>query len=199
LWISSSPGEALQTPQQILKQYWGYNSFRPLQEEIVGSILDNNDTLALLPTGGGKSLCYQLPATVMHGTAVVISPLISLMKDQVDAAVENGISAAFINSSINAEEVSGVYRQLQYNKLKLLYIAPERFAMSHFLERLKNSAISFFAIDEAHCISSWGHDFRPEYLQLARLKHLFPAVPVNCGKCRRSNRHSSGGRNMSCS
>ncbi len=123
-------------------------------------------------------MCYQLPATVMHGTAVVISPLISLMKDQVDAAVENGISAAFINSSISAEEVSGVYRLLQYNKLKLLYIAPERFAMRHFLERLKTYAISFFAIDEAHCISEWGHDFRPDYMGLSLIPEMFPDVPV---------------------
>ena len=161
-----------------LKTVFGFQAFRPNQESIISNILDGRDVFAVMPTGGGKSLCYQLPATVMHGTAVVISPLISLMKDQVDAAVENGISAAFINSSMNAEEVSGVYRLLQYNKLKLLYIAPERFAMRHFIERLKTSAVSFFAIDEAHCISEWGHDFRPDYLSLSLIPEMFPEVAI---------------------
>jgi ATP-dependent DNA helicase RecQ len=161
-----------------LKTVFGFQAFRPNQESIIRNILDGRDVFAVMPTGGGKSLCYQLPATLMHGTAVVISPLISLMKDQVDAAVENGISAAFMNSSMNAEEVSGVYRLLQYNKLKLLYIAPERFAMRHFLERLKTSSVSFFAIDEAHCISEWGHDFRPDYMGLSLIPEMFPDAPV---------------------
>src|SRR5208337_2144780 len=161
-----------------LKTVFGFQAFRPNQESIIRSILDSRDVFAVMPTGGGKSLCYQLPATVMHGTAVVISPLISLMKDQVDAAVENGISAAFMNSSMTADEVADVYRLLQYNKLKLLYIAPERFAMPHFLERLKSSTISFFAIDEAHCISEWGHDFRPDYMGLSLIPEMFPDAPV---------------------
>ncbi len=161
-----------------LKNIFGFQTFRPNQEAIIRSILDNRDVFAVMPTGGGKSLCYQLPATLMRGTAVIISPLISLMKDQVDAAVENGIEAAFINSSMNADEVSDVYRRLQYNKISLLYIAPERFAMPHFIERLKNTDISLFAIDEAHCVSEWGHDFRPDYLGLSMISEIFPHVPV---------------------
>jgi len=161
-----------------LKTVFGFQAFRPNQESIIRNILDGQDVFAVMPTGGGKSLCYQLPAILMRGTVVVLSPLISLMKDQVDAAVENGIQAAFMNSSMNPDEVFDVYRRLKYNKIKLLYIAPERFAMPHFLERLKTAAISLFAIDEAHCISEWGHDFRPDYLGLSRIPEMFPDVPV---------------------
>jgi len=162
----------------ILKTVFGFQAFRPDQEPIIRNILNGRDVFAVMPTGGGKSLCYQLPAMLMHGTVVVLSPLISLMKDQVDAAGENGIQAAFMNSSMNADEVSDVYRRLKYNKIKLLYIAPERFAMPHFLERLKTASISLFAIDEAHCISEWGHDFRPDYLGLSLITEMFPQVPV---------------------
>lgn len=161
-----------------LKTVFGFQTFRPNQESIIRNILDGRDIFAVMPTGGGKSLCYQLPANLMRGTAVIISPLISLMKDQVDSAVENGISAAFMNSSMKAGEVSDVYHKLQSGKLNLLYIAPERFAMRHFLERLKTSSISLFAIDEAHCISEWGHDFRPDYLSLSLIPEMFPDVPV---------------------
>jgi len=161
-----------------LNAVFGFQSFRPNQESIVKAVLRGADVFAVMPTGGGKSLCYQLPAAMMQGTAVIISPLISLMKDQVDAAVENGISAAFMNSSMNAEEVSSVYRMLSAGRIKLLYIAPERFAMPHFLERLKPLAISLFAIDEAHCVSEWGHDFRPDYLSLSLIPRTFPDVPV---------------------
>lgn len=171
---NSSESSILKT----LKTVFGFQAFRPNQEFIIRNILEGRDVFAVMPTGGGKSLCYQLPATLMHGTAIVISPLISLMKDQVDAAVENGIDAAFMNSSMSADEVSDVYRMLQYNKIKLLYIAPERFAMPHFLERLKITAITLFAIDEAHCISEWGHDFRPDYLGLSLIPRMFPDVPV---------------------
>ena len=161
-----------------LNAVFGFQSFRPNQESIVRAVLRGADVFAVMPTGGGKSLCYQLPAAMMQGTAVIISPLISLMKDQVDAAVENGISAAFMNSSMNAEEMSSVYRMLSAGRIKLLYIAPERFAMPHFLERLKPLAISLFAIDEAHCVSEWGHDFRPDYLSLSLIPRMFPEVPV---------------------
>jgi len=162
----------------VLNTVFGFQTFRQNQEPIISNILNGRDVFAVMPTGGGKSLCYQLPGMLRRGTAVVISPLISLMKDQVDAAAENGIQAAFMNSSMNADEVSEVYRRLKYNKIKLLYIAPERFAMPHFLERLKTSDISLFAIDEAHCISEWGHDFRPDYLGLSLIPEIFPGVPV---------------------
>jgi ATP-dependent DNA helicase RecQ len=171
-------GQNPHTLPETLRTVFGFESFRPNQEDIITNILNGRDVFAVMPTGGGKSLCYQLPAKMMEGTVVVISPLISLMKDQVDAALENGISAAFMNSSMNADEVSDVYRMLKYKKIKLLYIAPERFAMSHFLETLKTSPISLFAIDEAHCISEWGHDFRPDYLSLSLIPKEFPAVPV---------------------
>ena len=161
-----------------LKTVFGFQSFRPNQENIIESILDKRDVFAVMPTGGGKSLCYQLPAIMMTGTTIVISPLISLMKDQVDAALENGIPAAFMNSSLSSEEISGVYQRMKYNKIKLLYIAPERFAMQHFLETLKNLPVSFFAIDEAHCVSEWGHDFRPDYLALSVIPKMFPGAPV---------------------
>ena len=161
-----------------LRKVFGFQQFRPNQESIISSILNKKDVFAVMPTGGGKSLCYQLPAKVMDGTTVVISPLISLMKDQVDAALENGISAAFINSSLSSEETSSVFRSLRTNSLDLLYIAPERFAMSGFLETLKTISISFFAVDEAHCISEWGHDFRPDYLSLSQIAKTFPEIPV---------------------
>jgi ATP-dependent DNA helicase RecQ len=161
-----------------LKTVFGFRTFRPNQEDIIRSVLAGRDVFAVMPTGGGKSLCYQLPAMVMPGAAVVISPLISLMKDQVDAAVENGIPAAFMNSSMSPHEISDVYRMLRYNKIKLLYIAPERFVMPHFLERLKIVSISLFAIDEAHCISEWGHDFRPDYLSLSLIPEMFPDSPI---------------------
>ena len=131
-----------------------------------------------MPTGGGKSLCYQLPAKMMQGTAVVISPLISLMKDQVDSARGNGIAAAYMNSSLSHQEVSDLYQMLKEGKIELLYIAPERFAMPAFLEALKEVPISLFAIDEAHCISEWGHDFRPDYLSLSIISKTFPDAPI---------------------
>jgi ATP-dependent DNA helicase RecQ len=163
---------------ETLRTVFGFQTFRPNQESIVENILHGRDVFAVMPTGGGKSLCYQLPAKMMEGTAVVISPLISLMKDQVDAAVETGIPAAFMNSSMTAQGMSDVYRALKRNKVKLLYIAPERFAMPHFLETLKTFPVSLFAIDEAHCISEWGHDFRPDYLSLSLIPREFPDVPV---------------------
>jgi ATP-dependent DNA helicase RecQ len=166
------------TIHEVLKTVFGFDAFRPNQEFIIRSILNRQDVFAVMPTGGGKSLCFQLPALMMQGTAVIISPLISLMKDQVDAALENGIPAAFMNSSLGADEVSDVYRQLKYGKIKLLYIAPERFAMQHFLETLKNTNVSLFAIDEAHCISEWGHDFRPDYLSLSGIPKIFPDIPI---------------------
>ncbi len=162
-----------------LKKVFGFQTFRPNQETIIKNILERKDIFAVMPTGGGKSLCYQLPAKMMNGTTIVISPLISLMKDQVDAALENGISAAFLNSSQSTQEMSSVYQQLKNHTLDLLYIAPERFAMQSFIETLKTIPISLFAIDEAHCVSEWGHDFRPDYLSLCVLTQNFPHVPVS--------------------
>jgi ATP-dependent DNA helicase RecQ len=162
----------------VLRTVFGFESFRQDQETIIRNILNGKDVFAVMPTGGGKSLCYQLPALLMEGTAVVISPLISLMKDQVDAAVENGIAAVFMNSSLDQREIADAYRRLNEKKVKLLYIAPERFAMPQFTEMLKGIPLSLFAIDEAHCISEWGHDFRPDYLALSAIPALFPRVPI---------------------
>ncbi len=161
-----------------LNRTFGYSSFRPHQREIVESILSGRDALAIMPTGGGKSLCYQLPAKIAPGTAVVISPLISLMKDQVDSARENNMVAAFLNSSLTNAQAAGVYRKLEAGELDLLYISPERFAMEAFVNTLKAVAISFFAVDEAHCLSEWGHDFRPDYLTLSQIRVHFPEAPI---------------------
>ena len=162
----------------ILRTVFGFESFRQDQEEIINAILDERDVFAVMPTGGGKSLCYQLPALLLRGTTIVISPLISLMKDQVDAARANGIAAAFMNSSLGQQEIADLYRILNGGRLKILYIAPERFAMPQFLETLKGIPLGLFAVDEAHCISEWGHDFRPDYLALSSIPALFPGVPV---------------------
>ena len=144
-----------------LKQIFGFSEFRPNQQSIVEAILGKRDVFAVMPTGGGKSLCYQLPASMMEGVCVVISPLISLMKDQVDGARAQGINSAYLNSSLTREEAVEVYRELHSGQLKLLYVAPERFALPDFLTMLEGLEISFVAVDEAHCISEWGHDFSP--------------------------------------
>lgn len=162
---------------QTLKTYFGYDSFRPLQEEIIRHILDGNDALVLMPTGGGKSICYQLPALLREGTAVVVSPLISLMKDQVEALCANGISAGALNSSNDETENAALRRACTEGRLKLLYISPEKLlAEANYL--LRDMHIPLFAIDEAHCISQWGHDFRPEYAQMGILHQQFPHVPI---------------------
>ena len=159
-------------------EVFGYSEFRPQQEEIVKTLIAGQDAFVLMPTGGGKSLCYQIPALHREGVAIVVSPLISLMKDQVDALVANGVRAAFYNSSLKAEESRQVLARLHAGELDLLYVAPERLLSDGFLERLKGMPIALFAIDEAHCVSQWGHDFRPEYVQLGQLHALFPAVPM---------------------
>jgi ATP-dependent DNA helicase RecQ len=161
----------------LLKQYFGFSSFRPLQEEIIRDSLAGRDVFALLPTGGGKSLCFQLPALARDGLTVVVSPLIALMKDQVDALQAAGIPATFLNSSLNADESRKRLRGLHNGEFRLLYVAPERLMLSGFLADLQKWNVGLFAIDEAHCISEWGHDFRPEYRQLARIRELFPSVP----------------------
>ena len=169
-----------QSPEYILQHQFGYGEFRYGQKEIIENIMAGKDSFVLMPTGGGKSLCYQVPALMFEGLTVVVSPLIALMKDQVDQLRLNGISAAFLNSTQSTDEQRWVSQQLNDQKLKLLYVAPERIFANEarFLSYLKQCKVSLFAIDEAHCISSWGHDFRPEYLQLAQLKNYFPEIPV---------------------
>ncbi len=161
-----------------LKQYFGYTTFHPLQEDIINDVLNDKDVLVLMPTGGGKSLCYQLPAIMRDGITVVISPLIALMKDQVDGLRKNGVKAVFINSSLNDAEIQNVRKELLDQQVKILYVAPERIKLASFLPFLKQLKLSMFAIDEAHCISEWGHDFRPDYRQLKILRKEFPSVPV---------------------
>jgi ATP-dependent DNA helicase RecQ len=170
----------LTDPQTILQRVFGYDSFRHNQQEIVEHVLSGNDAVVLMPTGGGKSLCYQVPALCLPGVTIVVSPLIALMKDQVDALLVNGIKAAFLNSSQSNAEQSSIFQQLKANQLKLLYLAPERLMgnETQFMNFLQQINVSLFAIDEAHCISQWGHDFRPEYLVLGQLKERFPSTPV---------------------
>ena len=164
----------------ILKDIWGFDNLRPSQEPIIKHVLENKSALVLLPTGGGKSLCYQLPAMLQEGLTVVVSPLIALMKDQVDDLRTHGVPAAFLNSSISAEETRTVARQINENELKLLYVSPERIAANDFqlLQWLQEKHVNRVAIDEAHCISAWGHNFRPEYTQLNRLREFLPGVPI---------------------
>ena len=164
--------------RRVLQDLFGFDSFRPQQEDIVSSILDKRDAFVVMPTGGGKSLCYQLPAHIMDGTCMVISPLISLMKDQVDAALATGLRASFLNSSLSASMKRQVETQLVSGELDLVYVSPERFAMPGFVATLKRVDLSFVAIDEAHCVSEWGHDFRPDYLNLSSIAREFPDVPV---------------------
>src|SRR5438067_1608613 len=164
--------------RDALKRYFGYDVFRPLQQEIIDDALSDRDVFALLPTGGGKSLCFQLPAFLRDGVTIVVSPLIALMKDQVDALRTSGIAATFLNSTLAGSESRERLRGLDRNQFRLLYVAPERLMMENFLERALNWNIAQIAIDEAHCISEWGHDFRPEYRELKKLRTHFPDVPI---------------------
>ena len=167
----------MMTPRQILKSYYGYDSFRPMQEDIIENALQQKDSLVLMPTGGGKSICFQIPALMLKGTAVVVSPLLSLMKDQVESLRANGIQAETINSSNLESENRIVFEKCRCGKVKLLYLSPERL-MTEMSWMQQNLDVSLFAIDEAHCISQWGHDFRPEYVQLGILHERFPQVPI---------------------
>ncbi|MBF0186092.1 MAG: DNA helicase RecQ [Magnetococcales bacterium] len=164
-------------PEAILRQYYGFESFRGFQREIIDHLLSGQDVIALMPTGGGKSLCYQIPALILPGVVVVISPLIALMQDQVTALWQNGIRAAYINSTQSYQEIASVLQQARLGNLDLLYMAPERLLMENSLAFLSQIPVVLFAIDEAHCVSQWGHDFRPEYLRLSILGEQFPNVP----------------------
>ncbi|QSV44486.1 DNA helicase RecQ [Geobacter benzoatilyticus] len=166
------------SPLDTLRTVFGYRSFRPFQEEIVTRLVGGGDAFVLMPTGGGKSLCYQIPALHRPGVGIVVSPLISLMKDQVDTLRENGVAAAAYNSAMGEREARQVLAKLHAGEMDLLYVAPERLMTEAFLERLRDIPVALFAIDEAHCVSQWGHDFRPEYVELGRLRGLFPGVPV---------------------
>jgi ATP-dependent DNA helicase RecQ len=164
---------------ETLRRIWGFDGYRPLQEDAVRAVLDGRDSLVVLPTGGGKSLCYQAPAIHLGCLAVVVSPLIALMKDQVDGLRQQGVAAAYLNSSQSRDERAAVYRALGAARLTLLYVAPERLTAPGFGESLARARPAFFAVDEAHCISQWGHDFRPEYRELSLLKERFTGVPVH--------------------
>ena len=174
--LASAP--QLTAARQALKRYYGYDNFRPMQGDIIQHILGGKDTVVLMPTGGGKSVCFQIPAVVSEGTCIVVSPLIALMKDQVEALKADGIAAAYINSSVGQSEANDIARAATGGSLKLLYVSPEKLLSEGFMQFLTRVNISLFAIDEAHCISSWGHDFRPEYTQLGQLRTHFPNTPI---------------------
>ena len=164
--------------RDILQQYWGYPSFRPMQEDIIDSVIDGKDTLALLPTGGGKSICFQVPAMAMEGICIVITPLISLMKDQVMHLKKIGISAAAIYTGLHHNEVEVIYNQAIFGMLKFLYVSPERLLTDTFIEAIKRMKVCLLAVDESHCISQWGYDFRPPYLKIAEIREHIPHTPV---------------------
>ncbi|MBX3439057.1 MAG: ATP-dependent DNA helicase RecQ, partial [Planctomycetaceae bacterium] len=173
---SASIGDRLRT---VMRTYWGYDAFRPLQEPAMRAGVSGRDSLIVLPTGGGKSLCYQVPALCLDGMAIVISPLISLMKDQVDALRACGVSAAFINSTLSTDEKRTIADDIRNQRLKLLYVAPERLSIQGLLDLLESVHVSFFAIDEAHCVSMWGHDFRPDYRKLSLLRTRFSNAAIH--------------------
>ena len=168
----------MELTRNILQQYWGYPSFRPMQEDIVDSVINGNDTLALLPTGGGKSICFQVPAMAMEGVCIVITPLISLMKDQVMHLKKIGIAAAAIFSGMHHNEIEIAYNQAAFGMLKFLYVSPERLITDAFIEALKKMKVCLLAVDESHCISQWGYDFRPPYLKIAEIRQYIPHTPV---------------------
>ncbi|MFT4928293.1 MAG: ATP-dependent DNA helicase RecQ [Phenylobacterium sp.] len=169
---------SVSSAQQTLQQVFGYSEFRTGQEDVINCALNQTDSLILMPTGGGKSLCYQIPAIMSNGVTIVISPLISLMKDQVDSLRANGIGAAYINSTLPRGEIFNIYNQMYTGEIKLVYVAPERLLRPEFIERLQQMQLALIAVDEAHCVSNWGHDFRPEYARLGILKQYFPQTPI---------------------
>ncbi|KEY91408.1 ATP-dependent DNA helicase [Candidatus Photodesmus blepharus] len=167
-----------ENPQHILENVFGYQSFRSGQLEVIEAVISRKDSMVIMPTGGGKSLCYQIPALIIKGLTLVISPLISLMKDQVDQLKANGVAAECINSMMLHEDIISVYKQMNSGALKLVYVSPERVLMRDFIMRLQGLSLAMIAVDEAHCVSQWGHDFRPEYAELGKLRKKFPNVPL---------------------
>ena len=172
----SSP--AITQAQQVLKHTFGYDHFRDGQAQVINQVMQQKDVLVLMPTGGGKSLCYQIPAILLSGLTIVVSPLISLMKDQVDALLTYGVNAAYINSNLSPQDMFNVFKGMQDGKYKLIYVAPERLMQLEFIQRLQGLTISLIAVDEAHCVSHWGHDFRKDYRLLGQLKATFPHIPI---------------------
>ena len=168
----------MRSPHDVLQETFGYPEFRTGQEEVIAAILEGRDTLVIMPTGGGKSMCYQVPALCLEGTTLVVSPLIALMKDQVDALVASGVRAAFYNSSLGEKEARATLAALRNGELDLLYVSPERLQHPGFLEHLQAVHLSFLAVDEAHCVSSWGHDFRPDYARLGEWRAHLSHLPV---------------------
>ena len=162
----------------ILKKYWGYDAFRPLQQDIIESVLDGRDTLGLMPTGGGKSITFQVPTMAIDGMALVVTPIISLMKDQVDHLLERNIKATYLYAGLTRAEVNRTYEKCMYGNCKFLYVSPERLQSQSFLERLRQMPVRLIVVDEAHCISQWGYDFRPSFLRIAQVRKLFPKAPV---------------------
>ena len=178
---------------KILKEYWGYDDFRGIQREIIESIGSGKDTMGLMPTGGGKSITFQVPAMAMKGVCIVITPLIALMKDQVANLRRLGIPAAFVNSSMGHEEMLATLENCVYGGTKLLYVSPERLSSELFQTKLKHMEVSFITVDEAHCISQWGYDFRPSYLEIVNIRKLKPNAPVLASCLYRAPRHRQGG------
>ena len=168
----------MQHPLSILERYWQYPSFKPMQEDIINAVLQNEDSLALLPTGGGKSLCFQIPALVRDGICIVISPLVALMKNQVNVLNEKGIKAMALTSGISYSELDTLLDNCVYGNYKFLYLSPERLQQEIVQDRIKQMPVNLIAVDEAHCISQWGNDFRPDYLKLCNLKSWFPGVKI---------------------
>ena len=175
--LCSQP-QANQTPTQILQSVFGYSHFRIGQREVIENTLAGKDSLVLMPTGGGKSLCYQVPALLLPGLTIVISPLIALMQDQVEQLKLDGVNAAYLNSSVDEQDAATTFTEIESGKIKILYVAPERMLQPRFLKQISQTTISAFAVDEAHCVSHWGHDFRPEYRQLGQLKRSFAGIPM---------------------
>ena len=163
---------------KVLEKYWGYKQFRSLQEDIIMSVLDGRDTLGLMPTGGGKSLTFQIPTLVMEGIAIVVTPIISLMKDQVDNLVERGIKATYLHGGLTMAEHRRVMEKCTNGKYKFLYVSPERLESDSFIDRIKRLNVCLIVVDEAHCISQWGYDFRPSFLKISKLRKVFPGAPV---------------------